>query len=162
MGLPRIQLIAVADRVLSPELSNWGYELDAEPGIDEHGLIFLYMKEPCPTDQLYRIISLQPSGFDADGLFDLAVNLSRWTTRRGPGPEKDHYPQQIAHVRLAPCLWEKGGAMDLWWHFLSESEYEEACKDILDKLVRYGIPFLNDPDSSFETWYERGTGRKLP
>jgi hypothetical protein len=155
VGLSRNQIIAASNRSLTPSLSNLGYELIVESGVDEHGLIFLYMKEPGSTDSLYRLFSLQPSGLDVNDLFDLAVNLSRWTSRSGPGPEKDHYPRQIANVRLAPCLSEMGEAMDYWWHFISEDELHNVCEDILDKIIKYGIPFLEDPESSFETFGTR-------
>jgi hypothetical protein len=97
MGLARSNLIAIANQVLTPELSTLGFKLDADP-------------------------------------------------------------KETSFVRLMPCLWQEGGAMDYWLHFLTERDLKEAYKDILDKLLEFGIPFLNDPNSSFEIWYERGTG----
>jgi hypothetical protein len=162
MGLHRDQLIASARQVLSPKLLALGYELEYEQCLDELNLMFRYISGPNVNDHLYRIIAIQPKGFGADDLFDLAVNLARYTTRNTLGPEKDHYPKQIGYIRLAPCLWEDRGGMDFWWHFLSEEDLEKAYEDILIKLVNYGIPFLNDPDSSFEVYYKNATGQELP
>ena len=57
MGLSRNQIIVASNRLFTPALSNLGYELITDPGIDEHGLIFMYMKEPGSTDRLYRLIT---------------------------------------------------------------------------------------------------------
>ena len=161
MGLPRAKLIAIADQILSPELEKFGYYLDPNPDTDERGWNFEYVQAPSNIDDMYRIVSFQPNGFGVHDFFDIAVNLSRSRGRGGIGIGENADAKEIPYVRLAPCLWQERGAMDYWWHFISEGELEEAYRDILEKLLRAGIPFLNDPDSSFAVWYERGTGRKL-
>lgn len=159
MGLKRNQLIEAANRILTPELSKYGYQLHTEPGMDDLGWEFWYVNEPGNIDHLYRIISFTPSGFDDTDLFNVNVNLARWATLRGPSLEKDLPTTEISNVCLAPCLWQEGGAMDFQWHFTSKNELDEAYVDILDKLIKYGINFLNDPNSSWYTWAE-GSGWK--
>lgn len=55
----------------------------------------------------------------------------------------------ILHGRLASWLWIEDRLnpeweSDHWWHFRNEDELEGACCDALDKLLKYGIPWVEN------------------
>jgi hypothetical protein len=154
LNMERSVLIEVAEEVLQRPLITLGYLLEMKPpGVQ---LEFWFEKKPIAPDEMYRIIECQPSGFDKEHLFSIAINLIRCPARNPQDFTKRRTKLAKYNVRLAPCLWEvqgNKGAMDQWWEFGdSLTELKDSYKDILDKLMNYGIPFLENPSSSWWKW----------
>ncbi len=145
-------LIAEAEQILYPSLAALNYLLVVEPPSAPPAFWF----EKKVLDGTYRIIEVQPSGFDKDHIHKIAVNLARRSFQDFHDPRNYLANQPEFHVRLAPCLWEtevEKKAMDQWWHFDDSLEgLRSAYEDILEKLVNYGIPFLENPESSWWIW----------
>ena len=104
---------------------------------------------------IFYVVEFQPSGFHPDDdLFDIAVNLYRSTRRERHklGKRTEGGPGQIWALRLNSHIW-RGAPLEsrdgTWWHFLLVEEVRAAYEDILEKLKKYGIPFLEDPKSTF-------------
>jgi hypothetical protein len=39
-----------------------------------------------------------------------------------------------------------------WWQFETQREFEEQLANVLDNLLKYGIPWLEDPESKMPPW----------
>ena len=39
-----------------------------------------------------------------------------------------------------------------WWQFETQKEFEEQLANVLDLLLKYGIPWLEDPESRMPPW----------
>jgi hypothetical protein len=39
-----------------------------------------------------------------------------------------------------------------WWEFETQQEFEEQLANVLDNLLKYGIPWLEDPKSKMPPW----------
>ena len=154
-GVSRSVLIEEAHKILQIPLRELGYEFD--PSNHDGWGHFRFEKKMQQPVTMFYVIEFQPRGFHSeDDLFDTAVNLYRSTSRERYklGKPIKGGPEQIWSLRLNPHLW--GGTWtrsmeDEWWHFLSAEEVEIAYKDILEKLKKYGIPFLEDPKSTFSS-----------
>jgi hypothetical protein len=90
-----------------------------------------------------------------------AVNLCRRPHRDFDDPKNSEYSAdrfyvRMFDVRLAPCLWEaeqEKRAMDQWWYPKNSTvTLQEAYRDVLHKLLNYGIPFLEAPESDWWSW----------
>ena len=103
---------------------------------------------------MYRIIELQPRELVNGQYFELAVNLHRRKHRHGLTKEYAGPPPEIWAVRLSPRIWEGGpdSAMDHWWSCATVEQYQLSCEDILEKAMEFGVPFLEDPDSTWDRW----------
>jgi hypothetical protein len=152
MGVSRSVLIEEAHKILEIPLKKAGYEFEPSHP-NGWGMFWFEKKLQQPTDMFY-IIEFQPSGFDLEGnYFDIAVNLYRRTKRDELGDEIKDGPPQIWALRLRPRFWGETGpdsGIGTWWHFISIEELRGAYEDILEKLKKYVIPFLEDPNS---TWH---------
>ena len=153
MGLERNILVHEAAKIIQKPLEPLGYKLVEDP--PRKSFEFWFEKEPSSAENLYRIIEFQPSGFGRTDLFELAINLMRRSYRDYDNPPKDFVRTGVLHMRLAPQLWEKGNtAMDNWWHFTSVNELRDCYADVLDKLIKYGIPYLEDINVSRANWWD--------
>ncbi len=149
MGLDRAILIEEAGRVLQEPLAKLGFAF--EPSPPALWLEYWFEKRARAVSDMYTIIEFQPRGFGRDELFDLTVNLHRRVDRNQLGRGLTAGPAQIWAVRLGSYFWDKQDrSSEQWWHFTSVEQLRQAYDDILGKLVKYGIPFLEDPGSS---WY---------
>jgi hypothetical protein len=149
----------VVVNTIETQLSALGYEPDIQPrGLIDDGHIRFKKKL---AGDICIIIWFQPMHPEIPDFFDFAVNLIRnapFCDNYVKTPEYHHY--QI-YQRLAPYLWidsaeelqyrDDWGSFpsmgDYWWHFLNAEELQSACLDALDKLLKFGIPYLEDPNS---------------
>jgi len=143
--ISRIEFISVADSIFTKELKIYGYKFVPDPKIYDEPTNIWYVNHN-KADNMNRIIDIHTVGYDIDVVYEMAVNLCRWTTLWGTN-DKTHYPRQFNFVRLAPFIWDNEGSSDQWWHFRDKEELEKNCLDALEKIINYGIPFLSDPDS---------------
>jgi hypothetical protein len=44
--------------------------------------------------------------------------------------------------------------MDYWWHFINRSELQDEMLDIQRKLINFGIPFLEHPETTWRTCFD--------
>ena len=98
------------------------------------------------------MIDFQPRNIELNDFMDFAVNLTRNGSIYRFYKNKQVLPEYLLEDRLASWLWIEDRhhpewALDHWWHFLNEEELESACLDALDKILKYGIPYLEDLNS---------------
>lgn len=142
---------AVIVNIAKPELAALGYVAELRPPAHrEDG--YLWFKKRLAED-ICIIIEFQPSSLDVSEIFEFAVNLIRNTAHCDNYVRTLEYLRYQIYRRLAPALWMGDPAnsehrFDYWWHFLDANELEAACLDALAKLRKYGIPFLEDLDST--------------
>ena len=161
MGVARTKLILEAERLIEDSLSKLGYSFEERPlgVIDE----FWFVKKPSVKDGMFHIVEFSPSGFSENDLFEMRVKLIRRNFHDPYSKPSDISPRLELDVPLAPNLWQSGGDKYYRWHFVSLSDVRKAYKDVLDKLIEYGIPFLEDPAANFDTWKRWGiTAFKRP
>jgi hypothetical protein len=49
---------------------------------------------------------------------------------------------------LTPAIYDPGGRnTDQWWHFTTIETLQKELLDIYDKLINFGIPYLEDLNS---------------
>ena len=136
-------------RIVEPELQPLGYEMDFDPLEDFEGDIHF---DKTLQDGIYITIHFQPSELGSDHVVDFAVNLTRnWYTNKIS--KEQMLSGYRLHCRLAAFLWiqdrfDPEWEGDHWWHFLTEQDLEAACRNVLEKLFHYGIPWAEDLDSS--------------
>lgn len=130
-----------------PQLTSLGYKMNLDPpGFDKRGNIWFEKKL---QEGIFILIFIQPSPFRSNKFISFAVNLIRndpayrevcgWTT----------VPGYFLDQRLASILWisdrhDPEWESDYWWSFPNEEVLEEACQDALEKLLKYGVPYLED------------------
>ena len=154
MGVSRITLIEEAQRILGEPLSKMGYSFEERPlgELDEFWLV----KEPSIINGMFHIVEFRPSGFSENDLFEMGIQLIR-RNFHDPFTKSSDFPSRLElDVPLAPNLWLSGGEKFYRWHFVSISDARDTYKDIREKLIEYGIPFLEDPAANFETWERWG------
>jgi hypothetical protein len=154
MGVSRTTLIREAKRILEGPLSNLGYSFEEKP-LEELDA-FWFVKEPNIEGGMFHIIEFAPSGFSDKDLFETRVKLIR-RNFHDPFSKSPNFSSRLdLDVPLAPNLWQSGGEKFYRWHFVSLSDVRKEYKDILEKLIEYGIPFLEDLAVNYEIW--RGWG----
>ena len=161
MGVPRTTLIEEAQRILGGSLFNKGYSFEERPlgELDE----FWFVKQPSNTNEMFHIVEFRPSGFSDQDLFKMGVNLIRQNFHDPFTVPTDFIGKVDLGIPLAPNLWQSGGEKFHYWHFVSLSDVRQVYKDVLEKLIEYGIPFLEDPAANNETWQRWGiTAFKRP
>lgn len=161
MGVSRTKLVAEARRLIEDPLSKFGYAFEERsPGVVDE---FWFVKAPTVTNRMFHIVAFSPSGFSENDLFEMRVELIRRNFHDRLNKPSYISPRLELDVPLAPNLWLSGGEKYYRWHFVSLSNVRKAYKDILDKLIEYGIPFLEDPAANFDTWKRWGiTAFKRP
>ena len=144
------QFKSIITNIIQPKLASLGYNVENNPpGSDENGDIWF---EKTLREGIFVVIHFQPRFLNKNEIVDFAVNLAR------NSPSYDIYRNRIGlsgywlDERLASWLWIDDRSnpewrSDYWWHFLDETELENSCFDILDKLLNFGIPFLEDLDT---------------
>ena len=134
-------------KLVEPELAPLGYEINLDPpGFDEQGHVWF---ERTLDKGVCIIIYFQPYPLGLENFIRFAVNLTRNSflcEERYGG--KQHYGYYLFE-RLAPWLWIEDRynpewSSDYWWHFRNVEELESACQDAVEKLLQYGISFLED------------------
>jgi len=143
--ISRSDFITVVNDIFSPDLEKLGYRFIQDPKIYDESTDVWYVQYS-EADKMYRIIDIQTGGYTNEALFEMAINLCRWTSLWGENAG-DYYPRQFSFVRFAPIIWDAKSQGDYWWHFKNIMELKQSCRDALGKIIDYGIPFLNDPDS---------------
>lgn len=138
---------AVVSGVLKPTLVSQGYKIELNPpGYDEKGSIWF---EKQLQEGIFVLIDIQPSPWQLDDFTRFAVNL----VRNDPGYQMyrdwQTIPGYFLGERLASALWiddrhDPKWESDHWWNFQNEKTLEKACQDALEKLLKYGIPYLED------------------
>jgi hypothetical protein len=138
---------AIVTEVVGSKLTELGYEANLQPPQDEDGFVWF---EKTLQEGVYIVIEFQPRGLAPEKFIDFAVNLTRnyYSVYQG----QQIVPRYCLSERLAPWLWVENRSdtewkADHWWHFLNESELRLACNDALDKLLKYGLPYLEDLNS---------------
>ena len=155
MGISRTVLINTCDELFTEPLRYFGYFLRANP--PKIGDEFWFEKPALSDQDKHKIIELQPSGFSEDELIDVAVNLIKGKAILEPDQPggKDVIVDFVGEylVRLSPRIWDKKSTtMDFWWHINTIDEARIACLDILDKVIHFGIPFLEDNSKTLKDW----------
>jgi hypothetical protein len=108
-----------------------------------------FVKEPTLNDSLYRIVEFQPYGFSRKEITRIAINLQRRSYRDYDNPPKGARQKTDLHVRLSPRLWEENSIDgDFWWYVNPLEEFPDKLNDMLAKIINYGIPFLEDINST--------------
>lgn len=157
MNIARSSIIEVAQTMMGQALNKMGYFLDELPAggignLKEGFWDFSFQKKPAPPSEFYHTISIVPTGFSQEDLFDMDTVLYRSTyqlssrpSSRGKtlfrGPLGMYFLDKIdSRVRPHP------------WHFLTIEELRSEFSDILDRLLRYGIPLLENPNCGWDEW----------
>jgi hypothetical protein len=147
MGITQAELIQETLQIMELPLKELGYQYSIKKF--EHWDFGFYKRSS--KFNLYLHIDFQPSGFDLDDIFDLAVNLIRNTKRdlhTLPPPIHRNEPVVRFSNRLSPILYKSGRREgDHWWHFTTIEEARSELNDIYQKLVKFGIPYLEDPNN---------------
>lgn len=171
MAVSRNDLITRANILMTEFLKRKGYSFEPDPlEVKVYDIPMLWFIKEDNKSKLVYIIELQPRGFGENNIFDLTINLHRREVRN---LDLDKSRNMI--VRKIPLIWAQRigplypheGNSDYWWHFVSIDELREAYKDMLNKIIEYGIPFVEDLDIEsmknrlFGPFSWRG-GRELP
>jgi hypothetical protein len=133
---------SVVANVAGLELLELGYDIDINPSEGEDLVWFRKTLQP----GIRVVIEFQGRGVAPNDVIDLAVNLTR---NHYDYDREDILPGYSLSARLAAWLWIENRLApqwegDHWWHFLNEEELENACLDALDKLLKYGIPWVEN------------------
>jgi hypothetical protein len=155
MGISRRALLTEAQSLLEEPLQTRGYTFYRLPPGGKEDLSagrweFSFEKE---SDGLHHIIQFNPTGISVEELFDLAVILYRATFRdpfRPPPDGKIHFRGSLALFfldRLDDPLQR--------WHFADAEGLRKSYADILNRLMDYGITFLENPRTTWEHWVGR-------
>ncbi len=150
MGINRETLIRLIRELIENPLNSLGYIFNEDKFDFENGCFGFYKK----SDDLglFLYLHFQPEGFNLNELFDLYVNLIR--TNISDLHESE--PTWIGTVekiwaRMDPILFHKGYLGPEWkWHFVTEDEARFELNDVYKKIVQYGVPFLEDPNSTID------------
>ena len=138
---------SIVAKAFEPELLARGYEMDLDPpGYDWKGDIWFEKKL---QEGIFVLINIQPSPIELNNFISFAINLERNSVGYQIYRERQTMPGYYLEERLASALWisnrhDPEWKSDHWWSFPNEETLEEACRDALGKLLKYGIPYLED------------------
>lgn len=154
MSITYDELLNNIKRLIRPALGDRDYLLSSPPVTRKDRIWFV--KEPRLNDPLYRIVEIQPSGLSQNEITRIAINLARRAYFDYDYPPEGIMREGSFHVRLTPWLWgEKNPHEDAsWWYVNPPEEFDNKLNDILDKIIHYGIPFLEDMNSTQTSWLE--------
>ena len=110
------------------------------------------MKESTLTDPLYRIVEFQPSGLSREEITRVAINLARRSYNDFDYPPEGAMQKSDLHLRLTPWLWgdEKPYTEEDWWYIYPVEELDNKLRDMLAKIIKYGIPIIEDMNTTNE------------
>ncbi len=156
MGIERSKLLDITKQVMEKPLNELGYQFQEEL-FDIENWCFGFIKKSDELN-LYLYLDFQPWGFNPDFLFGLYINLVR--TRS----DNLNYPDFVQtslvekyYIRMDPMYFEKEYKGEGWsWQFATDEEAKQELLDALEKIVAYGIPYLEDPTSTrkwLRDWY---------
>ncbi len=156
MGVTRKIIINTCIELMGEPLNHLGYSLRDQPPV--MGEEFWFEKPGKTELDKDRVIEFQPSGFSSEDLFELAINFMKGNLIKGIDDRSDPRKVLIWNkldyvVRLAPRIWDASSSLpDYWWHINTHDKLIIACQDILDKLLSWGIPFLEDDNKTINGW----------
>jgi hypothetical protein len=152
MSITFDELLDGIKRVIKPALEPRDYLLSSPPVTRKDRIWFV--KEPRLDDSLYRIIEFQPSGIAQNEITRAAINLARRSYFDFDYPPEGAIRKGSFHVRLTPWLWEEKNPHDdsSWWYVYPPEEWGDKLNDMLAKIIKYGIPFLEDINSTQTSW----------
>jgi len=143
-----IEFKEALSKFAAPRLRAAGYEYD--DALRDRDLMYGFRKPL--GDDVHAIIFFQRQQYEERPVgHGFTVNLVRCKT---PNPAQWHRGgyEGFLNERLPAVLWFVHGLRiypysDHWWTPAKEEEIEAQLADALDKLERYGIPWLEDPKS---------------
>jgi hypothetical protein len=151
MSITYDELLDSIKRVIKPALESRDYLLSSPPVTRKDRIWFV--KELRLDDPLYRIIEFQPSGIAQNEITRVAINLARRSYFDFDYPPEGAIRKGSFHVRLTPwSRGEKSGDSDLWWYVNPLEEFDDKLHDMLAKIIKYGIPFIEDMSSTQTSW----------
>jgi hypothetical protein len=152
MSISYAELLDKLKREMQPALEHRGYLLSSPP-VTRNSMIW-FVKEARRDDPLYRIVEFQPSGLSQKEINRIAINLARRSYFDFDYPPEGAIQKGDLYVRLTPWLWgEKNVASDSsWWYINPPEELDDKLNDMLAKIINYGIPFLEDLNSTQTSW----------
>jgi hypothetical protein len=148
MKISREKLIQLTKSVFEIPMKELGYLYNND--FVGTGWDFAFVKQSKNSD-IFFMINMQPEGFSAIDLFDMTVNFLRCNNLDGQIDLTRTSSMSCFLIRITTCLQYLGYGIkkDLWWHFLNEEEAITGLQDMLDKIIIYGIPFLEDSNTNF-------------
>ncbi len=155
MGVSRKVLIDEARYILGETLSMRGYVLEDQPPGGAEDLLagrwlFSFEKKPIAPEKAFHIIRFTPRGPSEEDILDLVVELYRITYRDPFRPPPDG--EMMLRAPLATYFLEKKDDLLQRWHFVDVEQLRTEYADILDRLLRYSIPLLENPNCTWEHW----------
>jgi hypothetical protein len=148
------ELLDHIKRVIKPTLEAKDYLLSLPPATRKSMIWFV--KEPRPDDMLLRFVEFQPSGLSPNQITRVAINLARRSYVDFDYPPEGAIRKGDLYVPLTPWLWkEKNADPDSpWWYIHPLDELDARLNDMLEKIIDYGIPFIEDVNSTQTSWLE--------
>ena len=141
MSISKRILLKEAEKILLPSLECLGYKFIKSP--PAKGEVFWFEKKPIHSDSLYRIIEFQFIGFSNSEFYKFCINIMRRSYRDFDNPPDNITYDDYIFSRLSPKLWDKNSTvMDHWWWFNSLDELRACYKEVLKKIINFGIPYL--------------------
>jgi len=152
MSITHDEFLNKATGIILPVLESRSY-LFSTPPLTRKSMIW-FEKKPQSSDLIYRIVELQPGGFSQNEIVKVAVNLQRRSYRDYDNPPKDaSIRKSDLFVRLSPRLWTKNSEdMDYWWNLGPSENLDGVFMDLVEKIIYFGVPFLESTSSSQENW----------
>jgi len=133
-------------RIVKPTLELLGYEFVEIPGWSPG--VFLFRKRL--WDNVYAFVNFWVHPISYPPSFSFTVDLIR---NQGDEPKPacvDHeicLDLRLGHVLKSYYKLDFYPYGDHWWEYSSRDELDTQIRDALEKLVTYGLPWLEDPAS---------------
>jgi hypothetical protein len=135
------------EKIVSPRLAVLGYELD--DSLQDRNLMFAYSKQLGNSRQ--AVIQFQREQHEERAYGSgFTVNLIR-NNLEDPRPGRSHEVELWS--RIGEILWfvydlRLYPSQDKWWVPTKTESFEDVLIDAVDQLEAYGIPWLEDPEST--------------
>jgi hypothetical protein len=136
------EYLQVIDRVVAPSLAEQGYLYD--PSNSEEPVLLKFQKS-LAADVISAIEFQRHTYEEETEGFDFRVNLHR-SNLKDPSYEGSLSGQLFQVLRYVYQL-EDAGDDNHWFVVHEPTDFEVKLNEALDYLQRYGIPWLEDPDS---------------
>jgi len=153
MSIDRTTLIKLTQELMNKPLQALGYEFNEDRFDFEHWCYGFYKKSE--SLNLYLYLHFQPTGFTTNELFDLYINLIRTNVADIHEIETEWVePVEKIWARMDHSLFGITERPKWQWHFLNEEEARFELNDVLEKIIQFGIPFLEDPKSNIDNLFK--------
>lgn len=145
-ALPPKDLIEILTRTIEPELHRNGYQRLSQEASDK--ILPKYYKEVL-IDGKQVLTEIE---FHARNPNKMRVVL---IASKSPSEEKyinDELSDDLKRiVYLLTFLYDDPSKQGnrMWWEFITKEDFDNQCRDILEKLKKYGLLFLSDPFNIF-------------